>query len=292
MYGHKWFLKIGELSDGSILGLMNDANELIHCSFSFNQGIDFKGQTQTEVRTGGLIVTYDGLPSKEIIDWAMSSRKLHDGVLVLCDTDDKPLNKVFFEDAACVELSVNYMNDGKSSIITQLRLYPRVTKIDDETLTKHWANTSFLSSTKASSSNANKVQSFKLAQPIGKISLSLIIDANTYEIEKFRMDMSQGVDQKGEPQEDTNGGVLEFSIANFPDKLFSKWMMKETEIKNGVFVFEQGDQSSPLKVKFTDAYCVNMVNRTSLGKGVFTDYVISVNELDLNGKWLYKNFNL
>ncbi len=52
MFGHKWYLRIGELTDASILGLMQDANELIHCTYGMYQGIDFKGQAQTNVRVG------------------------------------------------------------------------------------------------------------------------------------------------------------------------------------------------------------------------------------------------
>ena len=85
MFGHRWFLKIGELSDASILGLMHESNELVHCSYSFDQGIDFKGQAQTAVQSGGIVVTYDGLPTKEIMEWSLNSRKLYDGALVLCE---------------------------------------------------------------------------------------------------------------------------------------------------------------------------------------------------------------
>lgn len=49
MFGHKWFLKIGELSNSSISGLMQEANELINCTFSFSQEIDFRGQPQTRM---------------------------------------------------------------------------------------------------------------------------------------------------------------------------------------------------------------------------------------------------
>ena len=69
-------------------------------------------------------------------------------------------------------------------------------------------------------------------------------------------------------------------------------MLKSTELKDGVFVFEQGDQNSPLKVKFTEAYCVHMATRTSMNEGLYTQYIISANEIGLNGKWLYRNFKL
>lgn len=292
MFGHKWFLKIGELTDASISGLTQDANELVHCSFSFHQGMDLKGQAQTNVRAGDFILTYDGLPSQEVILWAMTSTKLHNGSLVLCDANGEPIDKLFFEDSACTGMSINYINDGKSPIITQLRLQPRKITAGDESLVQAWLNIPLASTT--SNSTKEKVAStpFKLIQPIGKISLCLVIEENKYEIEWFKLDFSQGVDQKGEPQEDTKGGIVEFSIDSLPDKLLNRWMLRESELKNGVFIFEQGEQNSPLKITFTEAFCVKMATRTLPGRGLYTEYTISANEIDLNGKWLYNNFKL
>lgn len=292
MFGHKWFLKIGELADASVLGLKQSANELIHCSVSFHQGVDYKGQAQTAVRAGDIVLTYDGLPSKEVINWAMTSTKLYNGVLILCDSDEMPIDKIFFEDGACINMSVNYTNEGKSSIITQLRLQVRKLISGHETLVQQWTNIPSSQGTGGTKSDSAANRIFKLYQPIGKTTLKLSIENKQYEIERFKMDFSQGIDLKGQPQEETNGGVVEFSITNLPDELFNKWMIRETEVKTGVFVFEQGDQNSPLKVSFSDAYCINMAIRTSLGQGLYTDYVISANEIDLNGKWLYKNFKL
>lgn len=293
MFGHKWFLRIGELTDSSMMGLTQGATELIHCSYSFHQGIDYKGQAQTDVRAGDIILAYDGLPTQDVIDWGMIPSKLHPGALVLCDSNGEPIDKLFFEDGACVGMSIHYINVGKSPIITQLRLQARKLVLGEETLAKKWLITPSVSATTAkSSSKAVAATPFKLVQPIGRISLSLVVDNNRYEIENFHIDFSQGIDFKGEPQEETNGGIVEFSIASLPDLLLSRWMLKETELKNGMFVFDQGAQSSPLKVTFSEAYCIHMAVRTSVGKGLYTDYAISANEISLNGKWLYKNFRL
>lgn len=293
MFGHKWFLRIGELTDASISGLIQGANELVHCSFSFHQGVDFRGQAQTGVRIGDFTLIYDGLPSQEVIQWAMTSTKLHNGSLVLCDVNGEPVDKLFFADAACTGMSISYINDGKSPIITQIKLQPRKIIAGEETLAQTWQNITLVSTT-TSSTPKDKVPlvPFKLVQPVGKISLSLVIDDKRYEIEQLRLNFSQGVDQKGEPQEETNGGIVEFSIANQPDRMLNRWMLKETELKDGMFIFEQGAQNSPLKIKFTEAYCIHMATRTHPGRGLYTEYAISANEIDLNGKWLYKNFKL
>ena len=50
MFGHKSFLRIGALSDSSIIGLYKDSYELESCNFGFFQGTDVNGKPQTEVR--------------------------------------------------------------------------------------------------------------------------------------------------------------------------------------------------------------------------------------------------
>lgn len=292
MFGHKWFLKIGELSNSSISGLTKDANELINCSIAFHQGIDHKGQAQTGVYVGDIILTYDGLPSNEIIYWAMTPIKLHSGALVLCDANDIPLEKIFFEDGVCVGMSLNYTKDGKSPAVTQLRLQARKIISGEETLTQHWSKIASSSNDTKKQSNQAKAEIFKIFQPIGKISLRLQVENNAYEVDSFSLSFSQGIDFKGEPQEETKGGLIDFSIGSLPDRVLKRWMLKDTELKDGEFVFEQGDQSSPLRVRFTEAFCVHMATRTSMGEGLYTQYTISANEVDLNGKWLYRSFKL
>lgn len=291
MFGHKWFLKIGELSDSSISGLIQDANELINCSISFHQGIDHKGQPQTGVYVGDIILTYDGLPSSDVIYWAMTTNKLHSGALVLCDANDIPINKVFFEDGICVGMRIDYTRNGKSPAVTQLRLQARKIISGEETLTQNWTR-NVPNASEGSKQQRAKSEIFKIFQPIGKITVRLDMNGQSYEIDSFSTNFSQGTDFKGEPQEDTQGGVVNFSIGTLPDKTFNRWMLKSEELKDGVFVFEQGDQNSPLKVKFTEAFCVHMATRTSISEGLYTQYTISANEIDLNGKWLYRNFKL
>lgn len=292
MFGHKWFLKIGELSNSSISGLTKDANELINCSIAFHQGIDHKGQAQTGVYVGDIILTYDGLPSNEIIYWAMTPIKLHSGALVLCDANDIPLEQIFFEDGVCAGMSLNYTKDGKSPAVTQLRLQARKIISGEETLTQHWSKIASSSNDTKKQSNQAKAEIFKIFQPIGKISLRLQVENNAYEVDSFSLSFSQGIDFKGEPQEETKGGLIDFSIGSLPDRVLKRWMLKDTELKDGEFVFEQGDQSSPLRVRFTEAFCVHMATRTSMGEGLYTQYTISANEVDLNGKWLYRSFKL
>lgn len=66
MFGYTVFLKIGNLAASSLTDMYKDSYQLIGCEFGFAQGIDIKGQAQTEVKGGTFYVTYPHLPNRDM----------------------------------------------------------------------------------------------------------------------------------------------------------------------------------------------------------------------------------
>ena len=62
---------------------------------------------QTEVRGGTISLTYGGLPQQDLLHWMLGSTKYEDGAIVVCDDNNEPLEKIFFEQAACVGLEID-----------------------------------------------------------------------------------------------------------------------------------------------------------------------------------------
>ena len=139
MFGHKSFLKIGELSDASIMGLYKDSYELEHCSYGFSQGVNTDGKAQTEVRGGTINLVIPGIPPLDIIQWALDSRKYNNGMIVICDDNDLPLEKIKFTDAACIAMDINYQRQGEGYIGTKLTLQTRVLSVGQVSLNKRWS---------------------------------------------------------------------------------------------------------------------------------------------------------
>ena len=129
MFGHKSFLRIGALNDSSILGLYK---------YSFSQGIDLNGKPQTEVRGGTIFLTYASLPQEDMLRWMLGSVQYEDGAIVICDDNDEPLEKIIFEQAACVGLEIEYTQTGKSYIHTKITLQARKIKVGGTTLENRW----------------------------------------------------------------------------------------------------------------------------------------------------------
>lgn len=140
MFGHKSFLKLGPLDDSSIMGLYKESYELNSCHYSFSQGVNTDGKAQTEVRGGTISVSIPGIPATDIIQWALDSRKYHDGVVVICDDNDMPLEKIKFQDAACIAMDINYTQQGKGYIMTKLVLQARKITAGNSELNNRWTD--------------------------------------------------------------------------------------------------------------------------------------------------------
>ena len=138
MYGYKVFLKIGELNDGSLMGLFKEAYELENCTYGFSQGFDHVGKPQDDTMGSAINITYSGIPPKEIVEWALDTRKYYDGVIVICDQNEQPLEKLKFEQAACVNMSIGYSKEGGSLFSTQLVLQAFSLEAGMQFLTNRW----------------------------------------------------------------------------------------------------------------------------------------------------------
>jgi hypothetical protein len=140
MFGHKCFLRIGQLDDSSISGLYRDSYELLSCNYGFGQEVDRNGKAQSDVQGGTLNLVYPNIPSTEFITWMLKSGKLENGVLVICDANDVPLEKIYFEGAACTQMEVGYVQRGKGYITTKLQLEVRKLTVGSVSLEKRWSN--------------------------------------------------------------------------------------------------------------------------------------------------------
>lgn len=122
MFGNRSFLMLGSSSAADIISLIKGGCEVQEFRFSFDQGIDSKGKATTRVYSGILNVTLSQLPPKNIIEWALRPRKFSDGVIVVVDAENMPLEKIFFKDTICTSFDINYVQKGDSYATTKLVL--------------------------------------------------------------------------------------------------------------------------------------------------------------------------
>ena len=123
MFGHRSFLIIGGDEGGDIISLLKNGYEISSCQYSFQQGIDAKFKATTKVSGGAIHLTLSQLPPQPIIDWALRPRKYMDGIIVLVDAENVPLEKIFFKHAVCADMKVEYMQTGTTYMSTTILIH-------------------------------------------------------------------------------------------------------------------------------------------------------------------------
>jgi hypothetical protein len=122
MFSHKTYLKLDDFSGTDYLSPVESGYELSEFELVFTQGTDDLGKATTEVRGGDMRIIIPALPSNEIIGWMLDSRKYKKGVIVIVDADESSINKIYFENTACVDMDISYKDQGKAYIRTILQL--------------------------------------------------------------------------------------------------------------------------------------------------------------------------
>ncbi|WP_165041704.1 type VI secretion system tube protein TssD [Dysgonomonas sp. ZJ709] len=131
MFTHKSYLKLGDVLGTDLLSLLDGGYELANCEFSFQQGIDDTGKASTQVFGGTLSLTLPMLPPKPIIEWALNSCKYMKGAIVLLNDHDEPVEKIWFENAACISLDVDYTQRGESYMTTKIEVQAESLLLDN-----------------------------------------------------------------------------------------------------------------------------------------------------------------
>jgi hypothetical protein len=291
MFGHKSFLRIGELTDASITGLYRDGYELDRCNYGFSQNVNSDGKAQSGVRGGQINVTIPGIPPMDVIEWSLGSRKYHSGAIVLCDDDDMPLEKVYFTDAACTGMEITCSQKGKGYIATKLTLQARKMAVGETELDNRW--TGFDGAVHRIQSGSSKVVSgemFSFPKIDSDLEMWFVIEGKEYEPAQFSISFGQGSDYKGQPQDEVRGGRILLTLSEaVPDNIY-RWAMSSIT-KDGLVEFRSKTSNAPLKIEFMNAFCVNMERIIDAHAGLYTALMISPEEITINGisfdnKWV------
>lgn len=98
MFSYSSFLLLGTLAQEgiNIPFLTKNGYELSECNYSFNRAVDQKGEVQTKAHGGILTLCITGVPTDEIIEWAMSPRIYKDGAIVFHSQEGGVAEKLKF----------------------------------------------------------------------------------------------------------------------------------------------------------------------------------------------------
>ena len=83
------------------------------------------------------------------------------------------------------------------------------------------------------------------------------LDGTEYGVLSCNYSFGQGLDSKGQPSTDVQGGTISLQIAATDDSGIIDWMIDPKGKKDGSIVFDKSDGNGKLKeVKFEEGYCV------------------------------------
>lgn len=121
-----------------------------------------------------------------------------------------------------------------------------------------------------------------LFQPFAHIIAKLSLDGKEYDVEKFKVGFTQGIDYKGQPQHETKGGQIVLKLSQAPDNMLYEWAKVSTKLKDGIVTFKTEMGIPVLRAQFFDAYCVGLTCNIDAQKATLTTLIISPERVKLN----------
>jgi len=85
-------------------------------------------------------MVYPNVPPQEIVAWMLKSGKVEDGAIVICDSNDVPLEKVYFEKGVCTSMKVEYQQSGNGYVSTTIQVDVRKISVGNISIEKRWVN--------------------------------------------------------------------------------------------------------------------------------------------------------
>lgn len=101
------------------LEMDGEVHNVLHCKYSFNQGVDSTGKPQATIRGGQVHLKIESSGKSTFIDWMLSSEKTKDATIIFYRRDAMSrLQEVKFEKGYCIEFTEEFdsINDEPMSI--------------------------------------------------------------------------------------------------------------------------------------------------------------------------------
>ena len=134
---YKTILQLGELRDGSIEGLLQNGYELQDCSYGFFQETTQKGKPNSDIQGGTISMCMRELPTDEILRWSIDPKRFISGQITLYNLQNIPVEKIYFEEAACVNLKIDYEAEYAATLLT---ISARRLRLDDLRFDSGWTH--------------------------------------------------------------------------------------------------------------------------------------------------------
>ncbi|MBR2261803.1 MAG: type VI secretion system needle protein Hcp [Paludibacteraceae bacterium] len=110
--------------------------EVKQFSVSFSQPVDGKGEPQSEIHSGTLMLTLSTIPDANLLRWATNDTLRQNGSIVFKNETETPALRIEFYDGVCVSLSQK-INMGSGSL-TSFSISSPEMRMNDMLIDKNW----------------------------------------------------------------------------------------------------------------------------------------------------------
>jgi len=118
----KAYLKLKLPKRVNTMRLSRETYELVACDYAFNQDINREGEVCSGLKGGIFSVSIIGKPTEELLAWMFDHIKRYNGEITILDGKYGTLEQVYFEEARCVDLTIQYKPEDKPCTITKLKI--------------------------------------------------------------------------------------------------------------------------------------------------------------------------
>jgi hypothetical protein len=109
------------------------------------------------------------------------------------------------------------------------------------------------------------------------------LDGQEFELKGFNIQFFQGVDHKGQPQNETRGGQLHITLSQSVNYNIQDWAKRSDKRKDGNVQFRTKTSGTVVNVAFFNANCVDLERKIRSVGGTTTTLVISPEKVSMNG---------
>lgn len=109
------------------------------------------------------------------------------------------------------------------------------------------------------------------------------LEGQEYDVDQFKIGFSQQQDHKGEPQHETKGGQLMITLTQTLPESFYSWIIENNKFKDACVLFKSESSGTVLRIEVSQARCVNLSRKITIGKGVQSILILSPETVKVNG---------
>jgi len=113
----------------NIQGLHFQNYDLIHSEYSFHKDINRNGEVLSDVVGGNIRVALPVFPTDELLAWVFDHGKKFNGEIVINDTNEEVIEKIYFEQARCVEFRLHYEPSENNNIVLLMTINVQKMKV-------------------------------------------------------------------------------------------------------------------------------------------------------------------